>query len=676
MPGESLLRPVREIENTWIPLSDGTRLAARIWMPEDAEADPVPALLEFTPYRKDDATAAQDAGRHPYFAARGYASARVDLRGSGDSDGILGDEYLEQEQLDAVEVIAWLAAQPWSTGRVGMFGYSWGGFNALQVAARRPRELGAVIAIACSSDRYGCDCHYMGGCLLGSDMMKWASTMLAFNARPPDPRFVGDRWRSMWMDRLEQTPAFGERWLSHQLRDSYWRQGSVCEDYSAIEVPVFAVGGWADAYTDGAFQLAGGLDTTHKVLVGPWGHDYPQRATPGPRIGFLQEAVKWWDEWLKDVDCGACDEPMLRVWMQDPFTPASLVAVRRGRWVGEALWPAPDVHPLTLTLGADGSLAEGLAHAGLEGAAASVGTNLTCGEAAGVWCANGMPDEMPIDQNDDDRLALTFETAMLTESLELLGTPAAHLSLSVDKPNALVAVRLDDVHPSGDSSLISWGLLNLTHRDGHDTAVPLSPGARYDVRVDLRPLGQHVPAGHRLRLAVSPAYWPHAWPSPELVTLTVHTDGGSRVVLPVRERHQKDDPLPEFGTPRESTPLEMEIPESSGRIRKRRCDVATGTTVIEDREVYVSNLPVTGTEYRHLALDRWSIVEGDPLSAEAHHEREERLSRAGWNVRIRTETTLTSDAASFHLRARLEAFEEADLVFSRDWSTDIPREGV
>jgi len=156
-------RRVRVVENDWIPLSDGTRLAAKLWLPEDAEEDPVPAILEYLPYRKRDATAHRDSIRHPYVAGHGYAIARVDIRGTGDSDGIILDEYLPQEQEDAVEVLAWLAAQPWCTGSLGMFGISWGGFNGLQVAARRPPGLKAIITVGSTDDRYADDVHYNGG---------------------------------------------------------------------------------------------------------------------------------------------------------------------------------------------------------------------------------------------------------------------------------------------------------------------------------------------------------------------------------------------------------------------------------------------------------------------------------------------------------------------------------
>src|ERR1700682_4918728 len=183
-------REVREIEHVLIPLRDGTRLAARIWLPEDAERDPVPAILEYLPYRKRDGTYDRDALTHPYFAGHGYAGVRVDIRGSGESDGLLSDEYSLREQDDALEVIEWLAAQPWCSGAVGMMGISWGGFNALQVAARRPPALKAIITVYSTDDRYADDIHYKGGCLL-NDNLWWGSIMLAYQGRPPDPLLYG-----------------------------------------------------------------------------------------------------------------------------------------------------------------------------------------------------------------------------------------------------------------------------------------------------------------------------------------------------------------------------------------------------------------------------------------------------------------------------------------------------
>ncbi|HEY7689136.1 MAG TPA: CocE/NonD family hydrolase, partial [Dongiaceae bacterium] len=264
-------RKVREIENTFIPLADGTKLAARIWLPEDAEKNPVPAILEYLPYRKrnGDGTATRDALTHPYFAGHGYAGVRVDLRGFGESDGISLDEYTKQEHDDCLEVLAWLEKQPWCTGACGMIGISWGGFNGLQVAARAPSQLKAVITLCSTDDRYADDIHAMGGCQL-VDNVAWASAMFAIQAHPPDPALVGDRWREMWLHRLENQPLLIANWLEHQRRDAMWKHGSVCENYDDIACPIYAVGGWADGYSNAVPRLLAGLKVPRKGLVGPW----------------------------------------------------------------------------------------------------------------------------------------------------------------------------------------------------------------------------------------------------------------------------------------------------------------------------------------------------------------------------------------------------------------------
>ncbi|WP_240466132.1 CocE/NonD family hydrolase, partial [Arhodomonas sp. KWT] len=255
-------------------MPDGTRLAARIWLPADAGDVPVPAVLEYIPYRKRDITRDRDETLHPWFAANGYAAVRVDLRGSGDSEGVLTDEYLPIEQDDGIAVIEWLASQPWCDGSVGMIGISWGGFNGLQIAARQPPALKAVVTVCSTDDRYADDVHYMGGCLLG-DNLSWASVMFAFNALPPDPALVGDDWRRMWMERLEGSGLWLDTWLRHPHRDDYWRHGSVCEDYTDVRCPVMAVSGWADGYTNTVFRLLENLPGPRLGLVGPWSHKYP-----------------------------------------------------------------------------------------------------------------------------------------------------------------------------------------------------------------------------------------------------------------------------------------------------------------------------------------------------------------------------------------------------------------
>ena len=284
---------MKAIENLWITLSDGCRLAARLWLPADAETNPVPAILEYLPYRKRDFTRRRDESMHAYFAAHGYVGVRVDMRGSGDSDGIMHDEYLLQEQDDALEVIAWIARQPWCSGSVGMMGKSWGAYNSLQIAARRPPELKAVISVMGTDDRYAECIHYSGGALL-NDNFWWGCIMQLFNARPPDPQIVGDRWRSLWLERLQAEEFWPNIWLQHQHLDAYWKHASVCFDYAAIECPVWFWGGWADLYRDSPLRLSQHLQVPHKVTVGPWAQSFWKRKKSfAPNVSVTSRMCLW-----------------------------------------------------------------------------------------------------------------------------------------------------------------------------------------------------------------------------------------------------------------------------------------------------------------------------------------------------------------------------------------------
>jgi putative CocE/NonD family hydrolase len=654
-------RTVREIEHTWIPLSDGSRLAARVWLPEDAEQEPVPAILEYLPYRKTDGTAVRDAKRQPYLAGFGYAALRVDMRGTGESDGILEDEYSEQEQQDALEVIAWLAEQPWCSGGVGVWGISWGGFNALQIAAHRPPALKAIMTLCASDDRYADDVHYRGGCVLALDMLHWASSMLTWMARPPDPRLIGNGWREQWLDRLETVTPWIEPWLGHQRRDEYWQQGSVCEDYSAIECPVYAVGGFVDGYTNAVPRLLAGLSVPRKGLIGPWAHAFPDDALPGPSIGFLQESVRWFDHWLKGIDTGVLEEPMLRVWMQESAEPRSFYDLRPGRWVAEAEWPSARIDEQTWELPLDSP------H--------SVRAVQSTGTQSGVWCAEGQAGELPGDQRPDDALSLTFDFEPLTEALEILGLPCVTLDLEADKPQALLAVRICEVFPDGTSALVTRGVLNLTHRESHEHPSALEPGARQTVRVPLDVVAHSFAAGNRLRVAVSPAYWPWLWPSPEEVTLTLH--GGS-LELPVRPPRAEDDTLPAFGEPEHSASLEVEEQDPGPAAHTLRRDLATGRVEkVFDWDLGGSlRLVDADLETSDASHCVYSIVDGDPLSGKVEFRASSGMGRGGWRMLSEVTSSMTSDRDSFYVETQLEVTENGERVFSRDWSFTIPRDHV
>ena len=662
---------VEEIEHLEIPMPDGCRLAARLWMPEDAATNPVPAILEYIPYRKNDLTAGRDAVAHPFVAGHGYACLRVDLRGSGESDGVLRDEYLQQELDDGAQAIAWIAAQPWCDGNVGMIGISWGGFNGLQIAAMQPPALKAVITCSSTDDRYADDVHYMGGCLL-TDNLSWASIMFGRNTCPPDPRLVGERWREMWHARLKDSGLWIEPWLEHQTRDAYWRHGSVCEDFSRIRCPVYAVGGWADGYVNAVFRLLQGLDVPRKGLIGPWAHTYPHLGRPGPAIGFLQDALRWWDHWLKGRDTGLMDEPMLRAWIQDSAPPRTAYAHRPGRWVAEPCWPAPNVRPEELRLGGDGSLASD-ADGGVPPAALAISSPLTIGFLGGKWCSYAVPGDQPGDQRTEDAGSLVFETAPLQDALDILGETVLELDLESDRPVAMIAARLNDVAPDGAATRVTYGLLNLTHRDSHDSPQPLVPGRRYRISVPLKHVGQRFAAGHRLRLALSTSYWPIAWAPPEPVTLTVHP-GASRLRLPVRAAGAGDGSLPAFPEAMGAAPLdrqEIEAPESAWHVTH---DLARDEHGLEIRAGHGTvRFPDTGLTVTTRGLERYTVTGGDCASQRGEVRWSIAFSRDGWRVETITHTVLTCDAEAFHVTAELEAYENGALAHKQAWRRDIRR---
>jgi putative CocE/NonD family hydrolase len=662
-------RRVRTIEHLWIPLPDGCRLAARIWLPDDAESDPVPAILDAVPYRKGDGTAAGDAAWMTYFAGHGYAGVRIDLRGSGEADGLIEDEYSVQEAQDVDAAIAWLAEQSWCSGAVGMIGMSWGGFAALQAAARNPPALRGIVPIHASDDRYADDVHYIGGCVLATDMVHWSTCMAAYVGQPPDPAVVGDGWREAWRERVEGMEPWVATWLAHQRRDDYWRQGSACEDYARIACPVFAVGGWVDGYRDMVLRVLEHVDAPVRGLIGPWGHTSPEHGAPGPAIGFLQECVRFFDHALKGAENGFFDEPALVSFMQERIGPVTSCAERPGRWVADAAWPSPNVLTEVLPLGAH---ALGVA----EPARRTMrGLQLT-GLDAGVWCGDGGPADLPADQRPEDGASLCWDSEPVAERTELLGHAAAVLELEVDRPLAAVVVRLCDVAPDGSSSLIARGVLNLTHREGHDRVDPLVPGEPVVVRVPMQSTSYAVPAGHVLRLAVSPTYWPWVWPSPEPVTLTVVSGGESRVELPVRTVSELDAGLRAFGAPESAPALSKEYSRVGTLGRTVHRDLAAGTVDVEfpwiDQRFVLTE---SGMELAERNVVHYRLTDGDPLSAAVDCEVEVELARGDWRTRVAVRSSMTCDRDTFLVTTELDAYEGAVRSFARTWTHAIPRDG-
>ncbi len=575
-------------------------------------------------------------------------------------------------------MVEWLAAQPWCSGRVGMFGISWGGFNALQIAALAPQALRAVVTVCSTDDRYDNDVHYLGGSVLAVDMHAWSATMLAFASRPPDPAFVGERWLPLWRERLEHLDPLVHTWLAHQRRDAYWRHGSVCEDYDAITAPVLAVGGWADPYRDTVLRLVEHLPPERvRGLLGPWSHQYPDRGLPpGPAIGFLQETLRWWDHWLRDADNGAMDEPLLRAWINESAPPATTYPEREGRWVGVDAWPSEDVERAMYRL--DGTMRHG------EPGPVEVVSPQQTGVDAGRFFPFGNDADLPPDQREEDGRSACFDTAALGHRVEILGRAVVRLRLTSPAPRGQVIARLCDVAPDGSSTLVTRGALNLLSRDGRERTSEWTPGATEDVSLELWGVGHAFPVGHRIRLALSSAYWPWVWPHPDPRGFTVDP-AASAVELPVRDPAvDRGRPPVSFEPPEQAPPLGVVFADPTEQPRPERLvrrDVARGMWTLEvDPRYGGSRTYPDGLVFREDALERYTIQERDPLSARTESRWTSGLAREalGWDVEIRTRSEIRTKAApegaDFLTENQVTALSSGEVIFERTWRQRIPRD--
>jgi len=657
------------LENEWIPLADGRKLSARIWLPRGATKKPLPAILEYLPYRKRDGTAQRDDSTYPHFAAAGYVGVRVDISGTGESDGDWDDEYSARELADGCEVIEWIAQQPWCDGNLGMMGISWGGFNSLQIAALKPAALKAVIAIGTTVDRYNDDIHYKNGCLLYSNF-SWSSTMLCYASRPPDPELVGDSWRETWLHRLNTQPFPLANWLAHQRKDDYWKHGSISEDYAAVEIPALVISGWADGYINAPSAAAENLANA-KAINGPWIHKYPHIALPKPRMDFINEAINWWDKWLKGSDNGVEKLPAYRAYILEDAKPVLHHEVEPGRWVSEAELPSPDTRARNYYLAPNRQLLDIPGRTRNKPLASPQGCGTSCGEFFTI-----KPDgEMPTDQRRDDSASLVFDSGKLHQPIEILGRPRLRLKLSIDKPLGNIAVRLNDIHPNGDVSRVSWGVINLAHRDGNENPQPMTPGQSESIEIELNECGYRFMRGHKMRVAISTSYWPMIMPPPEIVTATIRLGPDSVITLPVRAGVD----VYELAQPQDENPL-VEYQQNTEELRRRWVErnFQTGEShyrVIDDTgEIEV---PGHGMCSRHRHDERWTIAADDPLSYHALSRYICWMSRGDWSIRTEAESEMRCDADNFYIKATVRAYEGEELVNERNWDEiAIPRDNI
>ena len=715
--------PTHDHEVHWdvrIPVRDGLELAANLWLPKPRHpGETVPAILEMIPYGKDSWRRNGDTGRGEWFAARGFALCRLDVRGTGGSPGIAEDEYEDDQTRDGFDAVEWLAAQPWCNGSVGMWGISWGGFTAIQVAKLRPPHLRAILPMYATDDRYRDDVHLRGGCVTASEKSQYAVSQLGMNAMPPLPavRPPGWRddpaaeqaWRAQWLDRLERTPPWLLAWMRNQTDGPYWRRGSLAPDYDALDCAVFAVAGWSDSYVDPAFRMQERCRSARiRTLVGNWVHSYPDDAYPAPNLNWLHEAVRFFGTHLRGDQTGWDNEPAI-TWFEHAWAePEAFPTAWPGRWRAAAAVPVPGVEPWALRLGrgtladddadahADaGAHAHSDTDAGAEAeaeaeAAADAGADdaepeaqaevdslphrATVGAAGPLsWGGGGPPNGLARDLRPDETRGLTYTSAPLERAVSVIGIPEVVLHLSATMPVATCAVRLSEVAPSGMSALVAQGVLNLTHRRSDTDPEPMEPDRVEEVVIPLRATGYRFSPGHRIRLTVLTAMWPILWPSPLPGELRVHRGATtpSRLVLPVLPDDAPTLEPPAFDTTPagvrevgdgEEEPAVWEVAEDVLRGKVRVTIGEGGASVLEDgSRVYSSE---------RLVL---RVADQDPARARLDTDVVYAWTGPDFAADIRATGSIASDEDAFDVAVDLDVRLDGEPFFARRWSERIPR---
>ena len=652
---------VEVIEHLWIPMPDGVRLAARLWLPGSAREKPAPALFEYIPYRKTDMVRARDERNHPFFAEHGYACLRVDMRGSGDSEGRMEDMYSDLELADAQDVIAWIAAQPWCNARVGMFGTSWGGTASLQANIDAPDALKAVIAVCATHDRYEDDIHHMGGCLL-TDSIEWGATLPVILGSPPTMN-IGDDWRELWEERLKTLPFPLEAWLREETRGAYWRHGSVIHQAERLTRPILAIGGWSDRYSNSVMSLLSARPDLVWGVVGPWGHHYPDQGRPGPAIGFQQLALAWWDAWLRGPTAAPPEWPRLRAWLSEFDPPSNLIERRNGRWVQSG---PPEAHLRTESLH--------LSDQGLVPKASGAGNwtvpfDLLVGQASGDTGYFGRQGGEPLDQRDDDARSLTFDTQPLNEDCTLYGSAKVRL-LMQEHPSGQIVLRLNDVAPDDASARVVWTVCNLALDETNDKAIRSQKAERREVRLSFPTKAYRLRKGHRLRLSISSSYWPIVWPSTGLDDLRIVR---GLIELPVFQGLPADlshEFPPALDLPREK---QHRMLASPALVRATNTE-KDGTLITGWHQPYAETFhEETSASHGFETRATHRIVPEDPGSAESLFEHRAVYRRPDGAAEISCTVSATTDDGFYRLKGRLVAEWEGTPVAERTWNSAIPR---
>jgi uncharacterized protein len=643
----------------WIPMKDGIRLSATLYMPDGAKPqERFPAILEYLPYRKDDATAARDYPIHSYFAHRGFVSVRVDIRGTGTSEGHTPErEYSEQEQTDGVEVISWLAHQPWSNGNVGMMGISWGGFNAMQMAMRNPPALKAIIAVDATDELFHDDVHYVDGIMhvdefeLDMDMAEGITGAPDYSL---DEKVLGPRF---------ETPPWSLLYLKHQHDGPFWR--APVRPQNEIRVPCFLIGGLLDGYRDSIPQMLQHVKAPVRAIIGPWNHTFPNDAVPGPQIEWRDQAVRWWDHWLKDRDTGVLDEPKLIVYMQHWHPPDPNLENVPGVWRKEDAWPPRGMTESTLFLQPNHMLAT-TTSAPDDHELKYIPSN---GVEAGFWWGELLVDQRPV-----DAFSLTYDSAPLKEDVAMLGHPRAVLQASAPVPLAHWFARLSDVAPDGSVTQITGAGINGAQRDSVSDPKDLVPNQLYSFKIEMHLASWVFPKGHRIRLSVSNGLWPMMWPTPNPMTTTVALGGseGSKLILPL---------VPSNGP----APPPFASPEPS----EERKDIRTvgfpwpGEWILQRDEAHQKATVIwkgkSESEYpwgKETDLEQmtYEIADANPAANTVKGEAETTFQLKDRVLTWRGHLSVTSDAKNFFYKYTREVVKDGTVVKQKTWEETIPRD--
>ena len=652
--------------NTFIKLTDGVRLAATLYLPETE--GPWPALLEAYPYRKDDLSVWPED--HRRLRDEGdYAVCRLDVRGTGTSEGIALDEYPPGEPDDLSQVIQWLARQDWCTGSVGMFGTSYSGFNTIQTAMRQPPALKAIIPIYASDDRYTDDIHFGGGIRKALES-GYPLFMVPMNALPPTPSLAGERWRELWLKRIEELQPWSNA-IVEQNDGPYWRQGSLRPNYDLICVPTMVVAGWNDVYRNALLRVFQYIRVPKRLLMGPWCHMSPQDSIPGPRIDLVPEMIRWWDRWLRDDHNGVDEEPPLAVFVRRSTPPAADLSEYRGEWRYESEWPLARVEELVLPLRA--AVLTGRAAAGGDvsrPAQETLAVRGDVGVTAHIRGSYDPPYGLPIDQRPDQVYSLVYDWPV-EEALEILGSPVLRVALRSSKPVAFLSAKLCEVLPDGSVVLVSRGLLNLTHRDSDTAPEHLVPGERYEVSIELDATSWVFEPGNQMRLAIAGSDWPNAWPPPEASELTIDLEG-TQLVLPDVAGESPIKARPNFA-PGDNEGGSLEEDLSDGRaIWQIEHDIYAKQTRVLVKQ---SSPSPPDAVWPKLRTDE-VLVGVKPLEPGIAFVECTASAQVTWpevTARTKAHLMLRSDATNYFFDLTLEVFENDDLIATRHWESVTPR---